>query len=168
MRPFSVLELFHGPTCAFKDIALCVLPHLMTAAKKVLTEKQGAPAPLLHILTATSGDTGKAALAGFKDVPGTMITVFYPHGGISDMQRLQMVTQPGNNVCAAGILGSFDDAQTGVKNLFTDESLKKELAEKDIYQAMLCCAELTARHLRAHGQDIHPRTLNLISAFSPE
>ena len=130
--PFSVLELFHGPTCAFKDIALCVLPHLMTAAKKVLTEKQGAPAPLLHILTATSGDTGKAALAGFKDVPGTMITVFYPHGGVSDMQRLQMVTQPGNNVCAAGILGSFDDAQTGVKNLFTDESLKKELAEKGI------------------------------------
>ena len=130
--PYQVLELFHGPTSAFKDVALCLLPHLMGAAKKVTAAKTGEKDLTLHVLTATSGDTGKAALSGFADVPGTMITVFYPHGGVSAMQRLQMVTQPGTNVHVAGIRGNFDDAQRGVKTLFTDAELEKALAQKGI------------------------------------
>jgi len=110
---FTVLELFHGPTSAFKDVALCMLPQLMTAAK---TEK-GMDEDIL-ILTATSGDTGKAALEGFKDVPGVGICVFYPDGGVSAVQRAQMVTQEGNNVTVSAVRGNFDDAQTGVKNIF--------------------------------------------------
>jgi len=110
---FSVLELFRGPTSAFKDVALCMLPQLLTAAK---AEKRWQKDIL--ILTATSGDTGKAALAGFQDVPGVRICVFYPHGGVSQVQRAQMVTQEGNNVHVCAVEGNFDDAQTGVKNIF--------------------------------------------------
>ena len=110
---FSVLELFRGPTSAFKDVALSMLPQLLTAAK---TEK-GVKEDIL-ILTATSGDTGKAALEGFHDVPGIRICVFYPDGGVSQVQRAQMVTQEGNNVYVCAVKGNFDDAQTGVKNIF--------------------------------------------------
>ena len=110
---FTVLELFRGPTSAFKDVALCMLPQLLTAAKKV----KGMDEDIL-ILTATSGDTGKAALAGFQDVEGVKICVFYPDGGVSAVQRAQMVTQEGNNVSVCAVKGNFDDAQTGVKNIF--------------------------------------------------
>ncbi len=110
---FTVLELFRGPTSAFKDVALCMLPQLLTAAK---THK-GMQEDIL-ILTATSGDTGKAALAGFRDVDGVRICVFYPQGGVSKVQRAQMVTQEGNNVAVCAVEGNFDDAQTGVKNIF--------------------------------------------------
>ena len=110
---FTVLELFHGPTSAFKDVALCMLPQLLTAAKT----SKGMAEDIL-ILTATSGDTGKAALEGFKDVPGVKICVFYPHGGVSMVQRAQMATQEGNNVTVLAVEGNFDDAQTGVKNIF--------------------------------------------------
>ena len=110
---FRVLELFHGPTAAFKDVALCMLPHLLVQAK---TQK-GVKEDIL-ILTATSGDTGKAALVGFADVPGVKICVFYPDGGVSRVQRAQMVTQKGNNVTVSGVNGNFDDAQTGVKKIF--------------------------------------------------
>lgn len=105
-----ILELWHGPTCAFKDMALCILPHLMNAAR----EKNGLKEDLV-ILTATSGDTGKAALAGFADAPHTRIIVFYPDGGVSELQRLQMVTQRGENVRVCAVRGNFDDAQRGVK-----------------------------------------------------
>ena len=110
---YTVLELFRGPTSAFKDVALSMLPQLLTAAKDVCGQKQE-----IMILTATSGDTGKAALAGFQDVPGVKITVFYPDGGVSAVQRAQMVTQEGNNVTVCAVRGNFDDAQTGVKNIF--------------------------------------------------
>ncbi len=110
---FTVLELFHGPTSAFKDVALCMLPQLLTAAKA----RKGMQEDIL-ILTATSGDTGKAALEGFKDVPGVKICVFYPHGGVSKVQRAQMATQEGGNVTVLAVEGNFDDAQTGVKNIF--------------------------------------------------
>ena len=111
---FHILELFRGPTSAFKDVALSMLPQLLTAAKaeKGMTED-------IMILTATSGDTGKAALAGFQDVPGIQICVFYPHGGVSQVQRAQMVTQEGGNVHVCAVEGNFDDAQTGVKNIFS-------------------------------------------------
>ena len=111
---FHVLELFRGPTSAFKDVALSMLPQLMTAARSAKGE-QGE----ILILTATSGDTGKAALEGFKDVDGIRICVFYPHGGVSDVQRRQMVSQEGGNVTVCAVRGNFDDAQTGVKNIFT-------------------------------------------------
>ena len=110
---FTVLELFRGPTSAFKDVALCMLPQLLTKAKAI----KGMQEDVL-ILTATSGDTGKAALAGFQDVEGVRICVFYPHGGVSKVQRAQMVTQEGNNVYVCAVEGNFDDAQTGVKNIF--------------------------------------------------
>ena len=110
---FGVLELFRGPTSAFKDVALSMLPQLLTAAK---TEK-GMQKDIL-ILTATSGDTGKAALEGFHDVEGIKICVFYPYGGVSQVQRAQMVTQEGNNVAVCAVYGNFDDCQTGVKNVF--------------------------------------------------
>ena len=110
---FTVLELFRGPTSAFKDVALCMLPQLLTAAKA----EKGMNDDIL-ILTATSGDTGKAALAGFQDVDGVRICVFYPDGGVSAVQRAQMVTQEGNNVTVSAIVGNFDNAQTGVKNIF--------------------------------------------------
>ena len=110
---FTVLELFRGPTSAFKDVALCMLPQLLTKAKQTKGMQED-----ITILTATSGDTGKAALAGFRDVEGVRICVFYPHGGVSKVQRAQMVTQEGNNVAVCAVEGNFDDAQTGVKNIF--------------------------------------------------
>lgn len=123
-----VLELWHGPTCAFKDMALTVLPHLLTAGRR----KIGAKDKTL-ILTATSGDTGKAAMEGFKDVDGTDIIVFYPSEGVSDMQRRQMITQAGANVHVCAIDGNFDDAQTAVKSIFTSSEMADKLA-KDGYK----------------------------------
>lgn len=121
----SILELFHGRTIAFKDMALSILPYLMkTAAKKNGINKE------IVILTATSGDTGKAALEGFAGVEGVKIIVFFPEDGVSPVQKLQMVTQEGDNTCVVGIHGNFDDAQTAVKTIFTDNELKKELDEK--------------------------------------
>lgn len=111
----SALELYHGPTLAFKDMALQLLPHLMT-----LSMKKNAEAREVFILVATSGDTGKAALAGFADVPGTRCAVFYPQAGVSEAQRLQMVTQRGDNTHVIAVRGNFDDAQTGVKRIFAD------------------------------------------------
>ncbi len=122
-----VLELWHGPTCAFKDLALQLLPYLMsTAAKKVSGGKK------IVILVATSGDTGKAALEGFKDVENTKIMVFYPNNGVSAMQKLQMDTQKGDNVFVSAIEGNFDDAQSGVKKIFTDPEMAKKLAEMNM------------------------------------
>ena len=118
------LELFHGATIAFKDMALSILPHLMTtAAKKNHVEHE------IVILTATSGDTGKAALAGFADVPGTKIIVFYPKNGVSPIQEKQMVTQKGDNTFVVGIHGNFDDAQSVVKAIFSDRALEARMAE---------------------------------------
>ena len=119
------LELWHGATIAFKDMALSLLPHLMTTAAK----KNGLKKEIV-ILTATSGDTGKAALAGFADVPGTRIVVFYPKSGVSPIQEKQMVTQRGDNTLVVGIHGNFDDAQTGVKKIFGDTEFAGELDEK--------------------------------------
>ena len=119
------LELFHGSTIAFKDMALSILPHLMiTSAHKNNIKNE------IVILTATSGDTGKAALAGFADVKGTRIIVFYPKNGVSPIQEKQMVTQKGANTFVVGIHGNFDDAQTGVKKIFSDKELAKEMDEK--------------------------------------
>ena len=121
----NILELWRGPTCAFKDMALQLLPYLLTvAAKKTVADKT------IVILVATSGDTGKAALEGFKDVPGTKIMVFYPEDGVSPMQKLQMTTQEGENVCVCAINGNFDDAQSGVKKIFTDKAVAEKLGEK--------------------------------------
>lgn len=117
------LELFHGATIAFKDMALSILPHLMTVSARKNQVKQE-----IVILTATSGDTGKAALAGFADVPGTKIIVFYPKDGVSPIQEKQMITQKGDNTFVVGIRGNFDDAQSGVKAIFGDVQLKEELA----------------------------------------
>ena len=122
-----ILELWHGPTCAFKDMALQILPHLM----RVSVEKT-APGQQTIILVATSGDTGKAALEGFRDAPNTRILVFYPVDGVSEMQRFQMITQEGENVGVCAIQGNFDDAQTGVKALFTDEEVKAKLDENHL------------------------------------
>ena len=119
------LELYHGATIAFKDMALSILPHLMTTAAGKNQIKNE-----IVILTATSGDTGKAALAGFADVPGTRIMVFYPKNGVSPIQEKQMATQKGANVKVVGIHGNFDDAQSGVKALFGDAELKKEMEEE--------------------------------------
>ena len=119
------LELFHGATIAFKDMALSILPHLLvTSARKNNVKNE------IVILTATSGDTGKAALAGFADVPGTKIIVFYPKHGVSPIQEKQMVTQKGENTFVVGITGNFDDAQTGVKKMFSDEKLASYMDEK--------------------------------------
>lgn len=121
----NYLELFHGPTIAFKDMALSILPYLLvTSAKKNNIQNE------IVILTATSGDTGKAALAGFADVPGTKIIVFYPKNGVSPIQERQMVTQKGDNTSVVGIIGNFDDAQTGVKNMFNDKELAKVMNDK--------------------------------------
>ena len=125
--PVGVMELWHGPTSAFKDVALQILPRLMSLALK----KTGETKEIL-ILVATSGDTGKAALAGFADVPQTKIMVFYPDGGVSKIQRLQMVTQIGKNVNVTAVKGNFDDAQTGVKNIFSDEKIREELAKSNV------------------------------------
>lgn len=119
------LELWHGPTCAFKDMALQILPHFLTRAAVKTGEDNE-----IVILVATSGDTGKAALEGFKDVPGTSIIVFYPEKGVSEIQKLQMVTQEGGNVSVIALDGNFDDTQTGVKTIFADSGLNQELAQK--------------------------------------
>lgn len=124
----NILELWHGPTCAFKDMALQILPHFLTTSLK---KNMGGKTAL--ILVATSGDTGKAALEGFKDVNGTEVIVFYPEDGVSPLQKKQMNTQEGKNVRVCAIEGNFDDAQTGVKHIFTDESVKKKLAEKQMF-----------------------------------
>ena len=116
------LELWHGPTCAFKDMALQILPYFLTTSMKMTNESEE-----IIILVATSGDTGKAALEGFKDVNGTRIIVFYPDNGVSEIQKLQMITQRGNNVSVAAVKGNFDDAQNGVKKIFTDNDYKNLL-----------------------------------------
>lgn len=118
----NILELWKGPTCAFKDMALQLLPHLLTVASS-----KSAPDKQIVILVATSGDTGKAALEGFKDVKNTKILVFYPNDGVSPMQKLQMTTQEGGNVGVCAIEGNFDDAQSGVKKIFTDKDVAKKL-----------------------------------------
>ncbi|MBQ1242250.1 MAG: threonine synthase [Oscillospiraceae bacterium] len=123
----TVLELFRGPTSAFKDVALSMLPQLMTAAR----EKCGVSDDIC-ILTATSGDTGKAAMEGFCNVPGTKIIVFYPHGGVSAVQYAQMATQLGDNVCVVAVRGNFDDAQTGVKKIFSKVSAEGLLDGKGV------------------------------------
>ncbi len=122
------LELWHGPTSAFKDMALQLLPHLLTASLVKNDEKK-----TVCILVATSGDTGKAALEGFRDVKGTRILVFYPKDGVSEVQGLQMKTQEGDNVGVCAVHGNFDDAQTGVKLLFSDEKLREDLAERGYF-----------------------------------
>lgn len=121
------LELWHGPTHAFKDMALTLLPYLLTESKRYLGDKEGT-----LILVATSGDTGKAALEGFRDVPGTEVTVFYPSDGVSAMQKLQMMTQTGGNVRVAAIRGNFDDAQTAVKNAFASPELSAALKKRGL------------------------------------
>lgn len=130
LRPFSdtlhLLELWHGPTYAFKDVALQLLPHLLTTAMRKLGDHS-----TLVVLTATSGDTGKAALEGFKDVPGTKVFVFYPQDGVSEIQKLQMTTQEGSNVYVAGVNGNFDNAQSGVKDIFADHFLMECLEDRN-------------------------------------
>lgn len=123
----NILELWHGPTCAFKDMALQLLPYLMT-----VSAKKTAQGKTIVILVATSGDTGKAALEGFKNVDNTKILVFYPVDGVSPMQKLQMTTQEGNNVSVCAINGNFDDAQSAVKSIFTNDEIKAQLAEKNM------------------------------------
>ena len=124
----SCLELWHGPTSAFKDMALQILPHLLSASLVKTNEDK-----TVCILVATSGDTGKAALEGFKDVDRTKILVFYPKDGVSAVQALQMQTQQGNNVGVCAVHGNFDDAQTGVKILFSDEKLREDLAQRGYF-----------------------------------
>ena len=121
----NVLELWHGPTSAFKDMALQILPEFMTRSNKM----QGDGKEIV-ILTATSGETGKAALEGFKDVPGIKVIVFYPEEGVSEIQKYQMITQEGKNVYVVAVKGNFDDAQTGVKKIFNDEAFCKILSDK--------------------------------------
>lgn len=121
------LELWHGPTLAFKDMALQLLPHLLT-----LSAKKNGETREIFILVATSGDTGKAALDGYHDIPGVEIAVFYPTGGTSEIQRLQMATQEGANVAVYAVRGNFDDAQTGVKKVFGDKAIAARLAERNI------------------------------------
>ena len=121
-----ILELFHGPTCAFKDMALTVLPYLLTKSLEVLGEKKD-----VLILAATSGDTGKAALEGFRDVKGTKVAVFFPDEGVSKMQRLQMSIQDGNNVFVSAVKGNFDDCQTAVKKLFASKEFNEELEKRN-------------------------------------
>ncbi len=123
-----VMELFHGPTCAFKDVALQMLPQLMSRTK-TQNENESDIEKNVMILTATSGDTGKAALAGFADVPGTSMITFYPEGKVSRVQELQMTTQVGENVKVCAVRGNFDDAQTGVKQIFTNAELNKNIEE---------------------------------------
>jgi threonine synthase len=123
----NILELWHGPTCAFKDMALQILPHFLVKAVR----KTGETGEIV-ILVATSGDTGKAALEGFKDVEGTRIIVFFPEKGVSLVQKMQMVTQEGKNVCSIGVDGNFDDTQNGVKAIFTDDELKNKMEESGL------------------------------------
>ena len=128
LKKSDILELFHGPTSSFKDVALTLLPHLIQLALEGTNQE-------ILVLTATSGDTGKAALEGFKDVAQTEIIVFYPKNGVSKVQELQMRTQEGKNTKVCAIEGNFDDAQTGVKNIFLDENLQKKLGDKKFSSA---------------------------------
>ena len=146
-----ILELWHGPTCAFKDMALQLLPHLMTAAMRIVGEKRTAV-----ILAATSGDTGKAALEGFCDVPQTKVMVFYPQDGVSTMQKLQMQTQQGGNVQVTAVQGNFDDAQTGVKAIFGDAQMARRMEE--------CGAFLTSANSMNWGR-LLPQIVYYISAY---
>ena len=130
------LELFHGATIAFKDMALSILPHLLTTSAKKNQAKND-----IVILTATSGDTGKAALAGFSDVEGTKIVVFYPKNGVSPIQEKQMITQKGDNTYVVGIHGNFDDAQNGVKAIFADTFSLKDLTT--VSRSLHCCVRPT-------------------------
>ena len=127
LKDVSVLELWHGPTSAFKDMALQLLPQLLSTALKKTGEKNE-----VLILVATSGDTGKAALEGFEDVDQTKIMVFYPDNGVSRIQRLQMVTQLGDNVAVTAVKGNFDDAQSGVKTIFSDKDFNKRLNDREV------------------------------------
>lgn len=163
----AFLELWHGPTCAFKDMALQVMPHLLRAALLKTGEQKQA-----CILVATSGDTGKAALEGFRDVEGTKIFVFYPSDGVSDVQKLQMRTQQGNNVGVCAVRGNFDDAQNGVKAIFGDKEMAEKLARAGyffssansinwgrllpqvVYYFSAYCDALT-KGLAAFGEPIH-------------
>jgi threonine synthase len=122
-----LLELWHGPTCAFKDMALQILPHFLVKAMEKTGEKSE-----IVILVATSGDTGKAALEGFAGVKGTRIIVFYPEDGVSEVQKYQMITQTGENVKVVGVKGNFDDTQSGVKKIFTDKELIQEMAKENL------------------------------------
>lgn len=124
---FSVAELFHGRTCAFKDLALSLFPYLLTWAKKNMKETRD-----VLILTATSGDTGKAALEGFRDVPGTRIQIFYPEHGVSPLQKEQMRKQEGNNVDVVGIEGNFDDAQSALKKIFSDHDIRRRASDAGV------------------------------------
>ncbi|MEG2571348.1 MAG: threonine synthase, partial [Clostridia bacterium] len=124
----NILELWHGPTCAFKDMALQILPHLLTASIEKCGERKKA-----CILVATSGDTGKAALEGFADVPGTQIAVFYPKDGVSRVQELQMTTQRGANVFVSSVVGNFDNVQSKMKEIFSDEELRTRAAKCDTF-----------------------------------
>ena len=147
-----LLELYHGPTSAFKDVALQMLPQLMSVAR-------AGDGRDVMIVTATSGDTGKAALDGFAGVPHTGVTVFYPEGKVSDVQHLQMATQAGDNVAVCAIRGNFDDAQSEVKSIFADEALAQRLADTatdPADQTVFIChgdclddAEYTAEQIRA-------------------
>ena len=123
----GVLELWHGPTCAFKDFALQILPYLLTSALKKLGETRK-----VCILVATSGDTGKAALEGFADVEGTKIAVFFPKDGVSRIQELQMTTQAGGNVYVSSVYGNFDNVQTAIKEIFSDDNMRKSAGRTGI------------------------------------
>ena len=147
-----VMELSHGPTCAFKDMALQLLPRLMVASKRKLGDNRR-----VCILAATSGDTGKAALEGFRDVEGTQCVVFYPHGGVSPTQRLQMVTQRGNNVDVVAVRGNFDDTQRGVKRIFGDAEAKARV------EAMGC--ELSSANSINFGR-LAPQIAYYFSAYA--
>jgi len=125
LKDRAVLELWHGPTCAFKDMALQILPYFLVLAAKKTGEKSK-----IVILVATSGDTGKAAMEGFKDVEGTNIVVFFPEHGVSEVQKLQMLTQEGNNINVVAVEGNFDDCQSGVKEVFSDKDFNKDLNQK--------------------------------------
>ncbi|MBE6633313.1 MAG: threonine synthase, partial [Ruminococcaceae bacterium] len=127
-KPLEIMELWHGPTAAFKDMALQIMPRLLSAALKKTGESRTA-----LILVATSGDTGKAALEGYKDVPGVQIMVFYPVDGVSHVQKLQMATQTGSNVNVCAIKGNFDDAQNGVKEIFGNAEMAEKLNEKGYF-----------------------------------
>ena len=124
----NCLELWHGPTCAFKDMALQIMPRLLSRALTMTGESR-----LAHILVATSGDTGKAALEGYRDVPGIKISVFYPDEGVSPMQKRQMITQEGSNVFVTAVKGNFDDAQNGVKKIFADKALAEKAQENGMF-----------------------------------
>ena len=146
-----IMELWHGPTCAFKDMALQMLPYLLTASLNKTGEEK-----TVCILVATSGDTGKAALEGFRDVERTKILVFYPDGGVSDIQKLQMVSQEGENVGVCAVKGNFDDAQSGVKRIFSDPVLREELAGRGYF--------LSSANSINWGR-VLPQTVYYISAY---